>query len=73
MNMKQCYTENDLVQFIYRDMEAIEYCELLFSLDDNPEMKKCYENMVTAKNDLPKVTFQPSNDSINMIMAYSQL
>ena len=71
--MKQCYTENDIVQFIYKDMEAIDYCELLFSLDSNPELKSCYETMMGAKKELPKVTFSPSSDSVHMILAYSQL
>jgi hypothetical protein len=71
--MEQSYTENDLIQFIYRDMEAVDYCELLFSIDDNPELKDTYESLITAKNDLPKVSFTPSTTSMNMIMAYSKL
>jgi hypothetical protein len=54
-------------------MDAVEYCELLFSIDDNPEMKMCYEKMMGAKEELPKANFSPSYDSLHMIMAYSQL
>ena len=71
--MEQRYTENDLVQFIYRDMEAIEYCELLFSLDDNPELNESYEDLLKAKEKLPNVSFAPSNDTMHMLLAYSQL
>jgi len=71
--MEHNYTENDIVQFIYRDMEAVDYCELLFSIDENPELKSSYEKMVGAKEALPVVNCTPSRDSIHMIMAYSQL
>lgn len=71
--MEQRYTENNLVQFIYRDMEAVDYCELLFSLDDNPELNQSYEDLLKAKESLPKVSFAPSNDTMHMLLAYSQL
>ena len=71
--MENNYTENDIVQFIYRDMEAIDYCELLFSIDENPELKTTYENLIGAAKELPKVQFSPSESSLHMIMAYSQL
>ncbi|MDA9773434.1 hypothetical protein N9B82_00640 [Saprospiraceae bacterium] len=71
--MEHNYTENDIIQFIYRDMEAVDYCELLFSIDENPELKSSYEKMIGAKNDLPELSLSPSSDSVHMIMAYSQL
>jgi len=71
--MEHSYTENDLIQFIYRDMEAVEYCELLFTIDENPELKNAYGDLIEAKNDLPQVSFSPSNTSMNMILAYSKL
>lgn len=71
--MKHNYTENDLVQFIYRDMEAIDYCELLFSIDDNPELKSSYEKMIGYKEELPNISYNPSADSMQMILAYSKL
>lgn len=71
--MEHSYTENDLIQFLYKDMEAVDYCELLFSIDDNPELKDTYESLVTTKNSLPKVNFSPNNQSMEMIMAYSKL
>ena len=71
--MEHCYTENDLIQFLYRDMEAVDYCELLFSIDDNPELKDTYESLIAQKNNLPKVSFSPTLSSIEMITAYSKL
>ena len=71
--MKHNYTENDIIQFIYRDMEAVDYCELLFSLDDNPELKSTYEQLVGEKKALPKLSYLPSQDSMHMILAYSKL
>ncbi len=71
--MEHSYTENDLIQFIYRDMEVVDYCELLFSIDTNPELKNAYQELIDVKKDLPKVTFAPSNTSMNMILAYSKL
>lgn len=71
--MEHSYTENDLIQFLYRDMEAVDYCELLFSIDDNPELKNTYESLVDQKNNLPKVNFEPSYSSMEMIIAYSKL
>ncbi len=54
-------------------MEAVDYCELLFSLDDNPELKSTYEQLVGEKNTLPEVSYLPSQDSMHMIIAYSKL
>ncbi len=71
--MEHSYTENDLIQFIYRDMEAVEYCEILFSIDDNPELKNTYESLIKEKENLPKVVFSPSCTSMEMILAYSKL
>jgi len=71
--MEHNYTENDIVQFIYRDMEAIDYCELLFSIDENPELKSTYEELIGAKESLPTINLSPSSDSLQMIMAYNQL
>jgi hypothetical protein len=71
--MEHSYTENDLIQFLYRDMEAVDYCELLFSIDDNPELKDTYESLIEQKNSLPKVSFSPSFSSIELIAAYSKL
>lgn len=71
--MEHNYTENDIVQFIYKDMEAIDYCELLFSIDENPELKSTYEELIGAKETLPMVNLSPSSDSLHMIMAYNQL
>jgi hypothetical protein len=71
--MKHNYTENELVQFIYKDMEAIDYCELLFSIDDNPELKTSYEKMIGLTKQIPKVNYTPSFDSMHMIIAYSKI
>ena len=73
MSMTHNYTENDIVKFVYRDMEAVDYCELLFSLDDNPELKSTYEQLVGEKNTLPEMSYLPSQDSTHMIIAYSKL
>ncbi len=71
--MEQSYTENDLIQFLYKDMEAVDYCEILFSLDENPELKNTYESLVNGKNNIPNVMFKPSASSLELIAAYSKM
>lgn len=71
--MEQNYTVNEIVKFIYRDMQAVDYCELLFAMDNQPELNESYEDLMEAKAALPELSFSPSQESMNMILAYSQL
>lgn len=71
--MKHKYSELDLVRLSYKEMEATEYLEILFTIDSNPELKDVYAKMVESKQSLPAVQFKPSVKSLKLIQAYSQL
>ncbi len=69
--MEETYTFNALVQFMYREMPANEAVEMAHLLDENPEMRAEFDALLTAKVQLPKAKFNPSQAAINNILQYS--
>lgn len=70
--MEKDYTVNNLIQFIYKDTGVAEYFEMQDRIDHDAELKSTYNFLYKAYKALPRVTFRPSNASINNILAHSQ-
>ncbi|HMX41203.1 MAG TPA: hypothetical protein PK971_06695 [Saprospiraceae bacterium] len=70
--MEETYTiEDALVQFMYHEMPAQEVAHMAQCLEEDPELRDAYGALLTAKNQLPKVQFNPSSKALQNIMDYS--
>lgn len=69
--MKETYTYDALVQFLYREMPAHEAVEMVEHLDEDPELRAMFDDLLLAKTQLPKIQFNPSTAVLNNILQYS--
>jgi hypothetical protein len=69
--MKENYTYEELVQFMYREMPATEAAEMAHRLEDDPDLRAEYDYLLEAKIQFPKDRFNPSPGVVNNILQYS--
>lgn len=69
--MNEPYTYDALVQFLYHELSAQEVVEMTNLLEDDVEMLAVFHSLASAKAELPKVQFVPSNATLNNIRQYS--
>lgn len=70
--MKQKFTQNHLVRFIYKETNATESMAIINAIDNSYELREQYNELLNSYQQLPKVTFQPKTSSIDNILKYSQ-
>ena len=71
--MKQKFTPEQLVQYIYRETSAATTMAINESLREDWELQEEYRAMRRSFRELPKVTFQPSVATLQNILSYSSL
>lgn len=69
--MEENYTFNALVQFVYHEMPAEEAVEMSHLIENDPQMRAMFDELLLAKIQLPKVKFNPSQAALNNILQYS--
>lgn len=69
--MEENYTLNAMVQFVYREMPAEEAVEMAHLIEQDPEMRAMFDDLLLAKVQLPKARFNPSNATLDNILQYS--
>lgn len=69
--MKENYTYNSLVQFLYREMPATAALDVAQQIDEDPETRAMFDDLILAKTQLPKARFNPSPAVLNNILQYS--
>ena len=70
--MKQSFTLNLLVKYIYNETTAAEKFYVEETLNENFEYYEEYEALYEAYIGLPKATFSPAPDTISNILSYSK-
>ncbi len=70
--MEQNFTPNHLVKYLYRETTASETLAINEALNENFGLREEFEGLFQAYQQLPKVTFSPSNSAIQRILGYSQ-
>ena len=70
--MKQSFTQNLLVKYIYKETTAAEKLHVEEALNDSFELYEEYDALFDAYSALPKVKFSPSPDAISNILSYSK-
>jgi hypothetical protein len=70
--MYETYTSQDaLIQLMYHELPLADAFEMTEMLEDNPQMRSMYSEMLYAHKQLPKVQFTPSKSVLSNILSYS--
>ncbi len=69
--MKQTFTNNDLVKFIYKETDVFETLEIQNALTEDAALFDNYQTLMTGYMELPKVTFAPAPSALQNILKYS--
>lgn len=72
MFMKHNFTLNHLTRFIYKETSVAESMAIRTALQKDWNLFEEYQELKKANDQLPKVTFNPSPDSIQNILRYSK-
>ena len=70
--MKHDYTANSIILYIYKELDLFSKLELEFAMEEDSTLLKNYNFLRKGFDSLPKVTFSPSRQSLDRILAYSQ-
>ena len=69
--MKQTFTNNDLVKFIYKETSRSETLAIQAALLEDSTLFDNYQALMSGYMELPKVTFAPTNTVFQNILKYS--
>ena len=70
--MKQIFTPDDLVRFIYKETTPEENLAIKKAILDDMELAITYQAMLTAHEQLDCISMEPDPSSINLILQYSR-
>jgi hypothetical protein len=70
--MKQTFTSDHLLRYIYKETSASETLAIDAALRQDDALWSKYEMLLQAHRQLPKATFRPSKAAIQNILAYSK-
>ena len=70
--MEQNYTQENLIQFIYRETSITDSFEIANALETDLNLKSTYKELKTTVSALPRVEFFPSKSVIDNILNYSR-
>ena len=70
--MKQCYTEEKLIQLIYGECDIFERLEIEDALLNDLCLKENFDEISKVFHKLPKVKFAPKKSTINSILMYGK-
>ncbi|MBV6655744.1 MAG: hypothetical protein KI786_18380 [Mameliella sp.] len=69
--MKQSFTSNHLVKYLYNEVTVSERLGLEEALTQDFGLFEEYNELKAAHRALPKVTFSPSNQALQRVLEYS--
>ena len=70
--MKQKFTPNDLIRFIYKETTPAEMLDIMDALNEDYCLAEEYEILLETYQQLPKARLQPSFASLQNILLHSQ-
>ncbi len=70
--MKQSYTEEDLIRFIYQEVEVCEYFEMDNAVQNDQNLKEEYLALKETVDAFEKVSYNPSISCIQNILSYNK-
>jgi anti-sigma factor RsiW len=72
LSMKQTFTPNDLIRFIYRELSPEEEGRIKNLIAENPEMAKELHQLMESVMQLDSVSMDPSESSVAIVLDYSR-
>jgi hypothetical protein len=69
--MTHAYTDNQIIQFIYKECDLFQRLEMEFAMEDDSTLMETHDYFRNALNELPKVHFNPRKETVNRILQYS--
>jgi hypothetical protein len=69
--MTKTFTHDDVIRFVYEEMDEEESRELSQALLCDPELEKIYNELITMKAHLDAVEEVPSEKVVQRILNYS--
>jgi len=70
--MKQKFTLNHLIRFIYKETSFFESAAIRDELRKDAGLKKEYNKLMGIHRSLPEINLNPSSLSLNNILEYSK-
>ena len=70
--MKQSFTPNHLIRFIYKETSILENVLIREMLERDWKLREQYEDLMYSINRLPEVEGQPGIKTLNKILKYSK-
>ncbi|MCF6361100.1 MAG: hypothetical protein L3J29_10115 [Cyclobacteriaceae bacterium] len=70
--MIQTFTQLDLIRFIYNETTNEQHRDIELALLCNNELMEEYKSLKSTANALAKVSYAPSNSTIEKILNYSK-
>lgn len=71
--MQKAYSTNDLILYLYNETELEDSVFIQQEIDNNEETSEEFTQLVGVHQLLDKVTFNPSQSTIDSLMAYSKM
>ena len=70
--MKQTFTQDQLIQFLYKETSLAESLEISEALEQDLLLLEEYQELLEAYQELPVVQFSPSSKCISSVLEYSK-
>ncbi len=70
--MKQKFTLNHLIKYIYKETTVAETLEINEALLKDFQLYQQYQELLFAQRQLPKVKFDAKTSTLNSILSYSK-
>ncbi len=70
--MKQTFTTDQLIRFLYKETSASETFAIKQALNSSKELMEEFRNLQAAQQQLPKVKFSPKRSTLQNILRYSK-
>ena len=70
--MKQSFTKNSLIRFIYKETSTAETMAISEALGNDPLLAEEYEELFEGYRHLPKATFSPRPNTLETILRHSE-
>lgn len=70
--MKHSFTPNSLIRFIYNEVTSSERLAILEALNADVELRRAYEELKAAQNQLPKTKFNAPKSALSSILRHSE-
>lgn len=70
--MEHHYTENQIIRFLYREVDVFEHFEIQDAIVHDPKTRNTYQQFKRSFEQLNLLLQKPSKKSIQNILGYSQ-